>query len=564
VNKSVVSFDVGSTSVVGHNSFESYSCAAIARMLKENLVLSRLNISMSEITADTVPIIAEGLASNRTLQFLDISNNNVQSKGAIVVLSACAQSRITELHLAYNHLTDEISQTFLSYQKSNDSIRTLDLAGNYLTKRFTSAVAVSLAGGASLETLNLSNNSLRGSGLAALGKALTRNQTLKHLYVANCQIDSQGFIEFCESLAQNSRICLLHIARNPLLDEGATRFAEVVEQSNVIRDVDFELCDITDRGGSRLFEAFAKSQSIRRISVRNNLIRNGALIQRTVISSPQIFYLNLDYNTLDYRIIFEIQRLVAENRRNWRRGHVHRVRQEISKLSQVDGCLIQTRTGIITERQDIEFLGEKLKDMRTTVKETRVRRDEKIEFLQHKLAEATADALAFSDACRDEGSAVRRDIEFSETEVNALASRIENTTAQLTRDSRVLAALEDKIHEITKQRHFRGIDMAQQLDMAKAKYIDARQVVEKKWRDAHGLRKRAKRGSPRMEATVSGRMQLPKLPPDEALEKAATLEVPQSRSRKWSQTMPMAKVIKPIARKPPNLPSPTVSTQDLP
>jgi Ran GTPase-activating protein (RanGAP) involved in mRNA processing and transport len=563
-NKSVVSFDVGSTSVVGHNSFGSRSCEAIARMLRANLVLSRLNISMSDITADTVPIIADGLACNRTLQFLDISNNNVQSKGAIVLLGACARSRITELHIAYNHVTDDVSQTFLSYQKSNDSIRTLDLAGNYLTKGFTSAVAISLDGGARLETLNLCDNALRGDGLAALGKALARNQTLRHLYVGNCQIDSRGFIEFCESLAHNSALCLLHVPRNPLLDEGATRFAELVEQNDVIRDVDFELCDITDSGGSRLFEAFAKSRSIQRISVRNNLIRNGTLIQRTVISSPQIFYLNLDYNTLDYRIIFEIQRLVAENRRCWRRGHVRRVRQEVSKLSQVDGRLIETRTGIITGRHDIEYLGEKLKELRVTVQETRVRRDEKIEFLQQKLAEMTADALAFSDTCREEGSSVRSNIEFKETEVTGLSSRVENTTAQLTRDSKVLAVLEDKIHELTKQRHFGGIDMGRQLEMVKAKYIDARQVVEKKWKDAHGARKRMKRTNVGMEATVAGPMQLPKLLPDEGLEKSATLGIPLSISKKWSQTLPMAKVIKPITRKPPNLPSPTLSKQDLP
>jgi hypothetical protein len=60
-----------SMSVVGHKSFGPLSCNVVERMLNPNFLLSSLNSSMSDITHDTMPIIAKGLACNEMLHFVE-------------------------------------------------------------------------------------------------------------------------------------------------------------------------------------------------------------------------------------------------------------------------------------------------------------------------------------------------------------------------------------------------------------------------------------------------------------------------------------------------------------
>jgi Ran GTPase-activating protein (RanGAP) involved in mRNA processing and transport len=537
-NTSLVSLDIGSTSAVGRNSFGPRSCRVLARMLQQNVVLSTLNISMAEITTDSILTICDGIAHNRTLHELDLSNNNILSKGASAFLAACAQSRIRDLRLGYNQLRDDLAPALSKYLHKNRAIRSLDLTGNYFTKRFTSAVTDALGRRCSLESLSISNNPLRGEGFAALGRALSTNTALAHLTAAGCEIDARGFREFCAAIERNTTLTSLCVARNPLLDDGAVRLAALIADGAPIRDLDLNQCDITDVGGDALFDAFAKSNSINRIGLRNNLVRNGPLIQRALIASPQIFQLDLDYNTIDWRIIVELQRLVSENRRAWKRGRTKRVADEVRKLAEVNGRLIATRTAIIEARADIESLEEAVEGRKASMADAKVQHDRTIDHFQEKIAALVAEATPTADRFREEAMKVRQAVGRKEDEIASMQQLQENRVAQITREARALDVVNETIRELQRRTDAITVEQDQLRLIARMKYMRARELVERMWAAMH------EQSNPEKDK----KKKAGKVTPPEKEGQPTEMEV-QPKKKKISVLGKAPKIVRPVVKK---------------
>jgi Ran GTPase-activating protein (RanGAP) involved in mRNA processing and transport len=359
-NKSIYSLRLGSTSAVGRNSFGMEAIIDLEQMLIANKTLAELDLSMSEITADHVDVFARGMQVNHNLEVLILANNNIQSRGAATVLAACAHSRIQELNLAGNHMADDVGPAFAKFLHSSSRIRVLNLSGNNLTARFTAAIAGPLAGGCGLEELDLSGNPIGGRGASAI--KLAGNKKLRVLSLAHCKIEAAGFGEFCADVAKNSALVRVSFAHNPLRDEGAMRFAAVLPAHSSLREVDLELCEISDPGAEALFPALAQSPSVDRFSVKNNLIRNGLVIQKAVADNPRLLSLNVEYNDIDFKVFTEIQRLVRVNQKAWRDGQKQRIEDACVLKAQVEIQLAEVRASIYEERQTIALLQKKLVD----------------------------------------------------------------------------------------------------------------------------------------------------------------------------------------------------------
>jgi hypothetical protein len=146
----------------------------------------------------------------------------------------------------------------------------------------------------------------------------------------------------------------------------------------------------------------------------------------------------------------------------------------------------------------------------------------------------------------------------------------ENLAAQFTRDRKALAALEEKIRDVSRSKNCGTTDMAMMLTAAKMKYMDARQLVEQKWKEAHWVGKRKSRRKDGTTADFSATMAT--LSMRQIHDKLDTLEAVNTdrspsrapKNRSFAQTAPLAKIVKPRAKKASNMLSPSLSTQDLP
>jgi Ran GTPase-activating protein (RanGAP) involved in mRNA processing and transport len=364
-NKTLVGLHAGSGSGVSRNALGPASVEALCATLRQNRVLSELNLSMTEITAESIEMIAAGLALNQALQILTLSHNNIQSRGTASLLNALLTSRVAELHLASNHLKDDVGPHFASFLAESRRLMHLDLSGNSLTQRFAQTIAIPLStSDRHLASLNLSRNPLGNRGIAAIGPAMATNRSLMRLNVAACKFQPAGFAEFCHSLQKNATLQALILEHNALRDEGAAALADVVSEHPTLKELNVELCEIADAGAKALFEGLQASKSMRKVTIKNNLICDGICIQKAIAVNSQIYHLNVDYNDIPFKVFSEIQKQVAINLNMWKNRQEVKTEEEVEAMERAEADLQACREAIANERRLVQMKAEQAAALR--------------------------------------------------------------------------------------------------------------------------------------------------------------------------------------------------------
>ncbi|PIO14130.1 hypothetical protein AB205_0110590, partial [Aquarana catesbeiana] len=89
-------------------------------------------LSINHLTHSSCPHLASGIRNNQTLRTLDLSINNLEGPHFRDLMEALTTSRIEELHLDNNSLTDISCPHLASGIRSNQTLRTLILSHNNL------------------------------------------------------------------------------------------------------------------------------------------------------------------------------------------------------------------------------------------------------------------------------------------------------------------------------------------------------------------------------------------------------------------------------------------------
>ncbi|XP_073465205.1 NACHT, LRR and PYD domains-containing protein 3-like [Aquarana catesbeiana] len=105
------------------------------RDLMEALTTSRieeLQLSHNNLTNCSCPHLASGIRNNQRLRTLDLTDNNLEGPHFRDLMEALTTSRIEELHLRYTHLTDISCPQLASGIRNNQTLRILNLTMNNL------------------------------------------------------------------------------------------------------------------------------------------------------------------------------------------------------------------------------------------------------------------------------------------------------------------------------------------------------------------------------------------------------------------------------------------------
>ena len=477
-NNIVTHLDISSASGVSRNCLGPTSMAEMGRMLATNKVLSELNIAMTEISCDGMAPLGAGLAANKTLNVLNLSNNNVRSKGAILVMASLASSTsIRKLHFCNNHLKDDISPHFESFFGKNGTLEALDLSGNSLTRKFCASLVAPFKAGCSLLELNLSRNPLGSRGIAALGTAIRKNKRLEVLNVCGCQIEPQGFVDFCGNLARNKSLVKLYISNNPLLDEGCVALGEVIENHPKLKVLEMELVEIGDPTAVVIFNAIMKSKQMKKLSVKNNLVRDGILVQKTIVANPNLIVCNVELNDIDYKVKLEIQRALMENRRRWKDQQSLSPEGDVSELSKANDQLDEVRKCIIEERQMIELLNDKIASAKTEMARLEKAKTVKLTSLEQRLEELTQESLRLLCDNQTKTDAKRGEVSHQEAEVNISSNKLARESDRFSNECKALAILEAKITSSKTNNSSELRDLNEQMKVARQKYEDCKQML---------------------------------------------------------------------------------------
>jgi Ran GTPase-activating protein (RanGAP) involved in mRNA processing and transport len=487
-NTSLYHLNMSSSSGVGRNSIGLAGVTELAAMLTENQTLSELNLSMTELIADNMEVLASGLSRNTTLNSLNISQNNIGSRGAIHIIRSLCNTQIHELYLSNIHLKDDVTNIFRALLARNKTLRILDLSSNHLTSRFCAELALPLSSDAQIAVLNLSRNPI-GTGITSLGPALKNNTLLKVLDVSYCQIEAGAFVEFCNGMRLNKGLEEMHMSHNPLLDEGVICFGSVLRVHPSLQVIDLEGTEICDPGGEAVFSAALESKSIRKINIKNNLVRNGVIIHQAVVGNPRIRYCNVELNDLDYRVTVVIHKAVASNVKAWREGRELRVADKVDSLAEEEDRLMVVRESVRNLRLLVASMQARIAEMNEELEKARNSKNSRLSAMEARLDALIQEASRESDDMQAKLDVLRSGLTLKESTVASMSNRLSREGDALSKDLKMLAILEQRIVQAKQGFRPELYDLNDNLNGAKHRYELRKQQLIEKWEMIRRARK---------------------------------------------------------------------------
>jgi len=295
------------------NHIDVDSARALSESLKENSKLADLAVLQCGMNATTAAALFKGLSQNKGLiglrlggnmfgsgaaipddgfdelaklvkchpaiQILQLDNTRMGRAGAASLASVLAHSKVTELELQGNHLSDQGMEVLCKAMKKGTNLCNISMANCSLGRQSGIHIAKMLQRDKqALTSLDLSNNSLCNfgmfyDGIAALSDAILSHTSLRNLNLERNQLRNMG----CWSLAK-------------MIGDPRCRLECLNLASNEIRA----------RGATAIFNAVALSQCVTHLSLRNNIIDSDCVsaLQGLLLTNRVLQALDLENNDL--------------------------------------------------------------------------------------------------------------------------------------------------------------------------------------------------------------------------------------------------------------------------
>ncbi|KAM5172750.1 NACHT, LRR and PYD domains-containing protein 3-like [Mantella aurantiaca] len=215
-----------------HNNLEGSHFSDLMAALTTSRI-EELHLMSNHLTDRSCPHLASGIRNNQTLRKLILSNNNLEGSHFSDLMAALTTSRIEELHLESNHLTDRSCPHLASGIRNNQTLRTLILSYNNLEGSHFSDLMAALTT-SRIEGLHLRNNDLTDRSCSHLASGIRNNQTLRTLILSSNNLEGSHFSDLMAALT-TSRIEELHLMYNHLTDRSCSHLASGIRNNQTLR-----------------------------------------------------------------------------------------------------------------------------------------------------------------------------------------------------------------------------------------------------------------------------------------------------------------------------------------
>ncbi|XP_073465174.1 NACHT, LRR and PYD domains-containing protein 3-like [Aquarana catesbeiana] len=246
------------------------------RDLMEALTTSRieeLQLSSTHLTDSSCTHLASGIRNNRTLKRLSLSKNNLEGPHFRNLMEALTTSRIEELQLENNDLTDSSSPHLASGIRNNRTMRTLNLSRNNMEGphfgKLMAALPTSL-----IEELQLKDSHLTDSSCPHLASGIRSNQTLRMLNLSKNKLEGHNFSNLMEALT-TSQIEELHLSSNDLTDSSCPHLASGIRNNQTLRTLILSKNNLEGPHFKDLMEALTTSR-IEKLQLSDNYLTDSS------------------------------------------------------------------------------------------------------------------------------------------------------------------------------------------------------------------------------------------------------------------------------------------------
>ncbi|PIO33630.1 hypothetical protein AB205_0134610, partial [Aquarana catesbeiana] len=255
-------------------------------------------LDRNQLVDSSCPHLASGIRTNQTLRILSLSYNNLQGPHFCDLMAALTTSRIEQLHLVNTHLTDSSCPHLTSGIRNNQTLRTLNLSYNNLDGCHFSDLMAALTT-SRIEELHLYNNHLTDSSCPHLASGIRNNQTMRTLDLSHNNLQGPHFRDLMEALT-TSQIEELHLYDKHLTDSSCPHLASAIRNNQTLRILDLSMNNVEGPYFRDLMEALTTSRIEELHLDRNHLTHSSCPHLTSGIRNNQTLRkLNLNENNLE-------------------------------------------------------------------------------------------------------------------------------------------------------------------------------------------------------------------------------------------------------------------------
>ncbi|CAI9612057.1 unnamed protein product, partial [Staurois parvus] len=260
--------------------------------------IEELQLNNNFLTDSSCPHLAFGIRHSQTLRTLDLSYNNLEGPHFSDLMASLTASQIEELQLPYNRLTDSSCPQLASGIRNNQTLRTLNMCGNNLEGPHFRDLMAALTT-SRIEELQLDNTHLTDSSCPHLASGIRNNQTLRILDLSWNNLKGPHFSDLMAALT-TSRIEKLHLNNNHLTDSSCPHLASGIRNNQTLRILNLSENNLEGPHFSDLMTALTTSR-IEELQLDKNCLTDSSCPHLTsgIRNNQTLKRLNLSWNKLE-------------------------------------------------------------------------------------------------------------------------------------------------------------------------------------------------------------------------------------------------------------------------
>ncbi|XP_040208026.1 NACHT, LRR and PYD domains-containing protein 3-like [Rana temporaria] len=220
--------------------------------------IEELFLDDNHLTDSSCPHLASGIRNNKTLRRLHLCKNNLEGPHFRDLMTALTTSQIEELYLNYNNLLDSSCNCLVLCIRDNQTLGKLDLSGNNLEGPHFRDLMTALTT-SRIEELLLYDNKLTDSSCIHLASGIRNNRTLRKLNLYKNNLKGPHFSDLMTALT-TSQIEELLLTYNKLTDRSCTHLALGIRNNQNLRKLDLSENNLKGPHLGDLMTALATSQ----------------------------------------------------------------------------------------------------------------------------------------------------------------------------------------------------------------------------------------------------------------------------------------------------------------
>ena len=434
-NDTLININISSLEGLHRNRLGVKGAEAAGELLKKNRILTHLNIGDTSIGKEGLEYIAQGLANNPVLVFLDLSNNGFSHHSLEDFCNVLNTTKLKELIVSGNKIGNKGCEIIASKVTGNvdNHLAKLEMSACDFTFLGNAKIFESLENNAFLTYLNLDFNNIGPFGGTAIGKCFLYNNCLQHVSLNSCGLKDDGISKLCEGLSRNIGIKKLSLCKNFITDLSAPSISTLLKKNSALITLDLSYNFIKNKGGILIVNALKVNSPIENLYFTENSLKDeaGRILAEITRFKTNLRKIDLGMNPINLKYVKEIRDNVTRNNFNYKQLLSPRIRKEIEKLTVADYDLDYITNKIqdkIKEKQEFE---EKIVKHKQKLESAHSEEAEKYQVIRTEFTECKEKSQGLSKVLEKLTQEVTKTRYLSEKEIRELGENIAYTAQDI-------------------------------------------------------------------------------------------------------------------------------------